>query len=571
MQIFPPQFFQIRHRPWSSLLRRASSVLAVAIFVLGLQIHPNLTPDSNAAESQIRFVESEHSLATLLQQGAHLEQQEKWGEALSHYEKAIRRFPNEQTLLGHQDLARIHYDLDRRYDDRSYQAMMDSLSMQQAVELYEEVLLKVDSYFVNKMNWQLLVSRGARCLEVAIQEQALTHNKNAVNELTDPLTDPQIANIIGRLEKLNRERSVKTREQAVAAASAAAALVSAELGVRKTAVMLEYIAGASGGLDNYSCYLTGNQLKDVYSQIDGNFVGIGIELKADANTLLIVSVIPESPAATANIKPGDRILSVNGTSTTNLSTEQAASLLQGPKNSRVDLSIASPEQTSRNVSLVRRHVEVPSVDGVCLVYENEKIGYLRLISFQRSTSREIDEALWKLYHQGMKSLIIDVRGNPGGLLSSAVDVADKFVPQGTIVSTRGRSPQEDYDYPARRSSTWELPLVVLVDENSASASEIFAAAVHDHHRATLVGRQSYGKGSVQGIFPLARCGAGLRLTTAKFYSPKGQPISNIGGKPDVVVHQAEKPILGTGSTPLPDKDPILRAGINTARQKVAVR
>ena len=216
-------------------------------------------------------------------------------------------------------------------------------------------------------------------------------------------------------------------------------------------------------------------------------------------------------------------------------------------------------------------MEVPSVDGVCLIDENQKIGYLRLISFQRSTSREIDEALWKLYHQGMKSLVIDVRSNPGGLLSASVDVADKFVPQGTIVSTRGRSAQEDYDYPARRSSTWELPLVVLVDENSASASEIFAAAVRDHHRATLVGRNSYGKGSVQGIFPLARCGAGLRLTTAKFYSPNGNPISNIGVKPDIVVHQAEKPVLTIGTKPVPEKDPILRAGIDAARQKIAAR
>jgi len=554
----------------NAVLRRAYRFLSFAIILLGLQVTFNATPNAGAAESEIRFVDSEHSLATLLQQGAYLEEQEKWGEALSHYEKAIRRFPNEEKLLGQQDLARIHYDLGRRYDDRSYQAMIESLSMQQAVEMYEEVLIKVDSYFVHDMNWQLLVSRGNRCLQVALREQAMVRVQ-ATDEAAIPFTKHEIAIFEEKLHRLHRERVIKTREDAVSAAAATAALVSAELGVPQTAVILEFVAGASGGLDNYSCYLTGNQLQDVYSQIDGNFVGIGIELKADDQALLIVSVIPESPAAVAKIKAGDRILSVNGTPTTTLSTDQAASLLQGPKNSRLELSIASTGQTTRNVSLVRRHVEVPSVDSVCLIDENEKIGYLRLVSFQRSTSREIDEALWKLYHQGMKSLVIDVRGNPGGLLSASVDVADKFIPQGTIVSTRGRSPQEDYDYPARRSSTWELPLVVLVDENSASASEIFAAAVHDHQRATLVGRQSYGKGSVQGIFPLARCGAGLRLTTAKFYSPTGQPISNIGVKPDVVVHQTEKPVLVIGATPLPEKDAILRAGIDAAREKVAIR
>ena len=519
-----------------------------------------------AAESELRFVDSENSLATVLQHGANLEKQEKWAEALSHYENAIKRFPNDKTLRGHQDLARIHYDLDRRYDDSSYRATMESLSAQQAGELYGEVLSKMETYFVNPMDWQKLVNRGTRCLEIALRKGVLTSSTKSVPATT------AFEQTLTQLKQFIQQRPVSNRDEAIAVVAATGVFAATELGISQSAVLLEYVAGASGGLDNYSCYLTGNQLKDVYSQIDGNFVGIGIELKAENQTLLIVSVIPGSPAAKADIRAGDRILSVDGTSTHNLSTDAAAGLLQGPKNSRLEMSIHSPQQQPRDVSLVRQHVEVPSVDGVCLIDEDQKIGYLRLISFQRSTSRELDEALWKLYHQGMKSLVIDVRSNPGGLLSASVDIADKFVPQGTIVSTRGRSPQEDFDYPARRSSTWELPLVVLVDENSASASEIFAAAVHDHQRATLVGRKSYGKGSVQGIFPLARCGAGLRLTTAKFYSPNGQPISKVGVKPDIVVHQTKKPVMMTiGTKPLPEQDPILRAGIDAARQKVAAR
>lgn len=545
------------------LLHRVWNLLAIATLFLATQILS--AHYCSAAESELRFIDSENSLATVLQHGARLEKQEKWAEALSHYENAIKRFPNDEKLKGHQDLARIHYDLDRRYDDRSYRATMESLSAQQAQELYEEVLAKVDAYFVHPMDWQRLVNRGTHCLEIALLEGVLASPRQHTAE------SDSVEPILKQLKQFIHQRPVTNRTEAVAVVAATAAFAASELSISQSAVLLEYIAGASGGLDNYSCYLTGNQLKDVYSQIDGNFVGIGIELKAENHALLIVSVIPGSPAATAGILPNDRILEVDGTSTHNLSTDAAAGLLQGPKNSRLELSIRSPEGESRNVTLVRQYVEVPSVDNVCLIDEGQKVGYLRLISFQRSTSREIDEALWKLYHQGMKSLVIDVRSNPGGLLSASVDVADKFVPQGTIVSTRGRSPQEDYDYPARRSSTWELPLVVLVDENSASASEIFAAAVHDHHRATLVGRNSYGKGSVQGIFPLARCGAGLRLTTAKFYSPKGQPISNIGVKPDIIVHQAAKPALTIGTKPLPEQDPILRAGIDAARQKIAAR
>ena len=561
-----PRFSQIKSTTAAILFYRAWIFAAVAAILLASRTTPDYW--AAAAESELRFVDSDNSLASVLQHGANLEKQEKWAEALSHYENAIKRFPNDKTLRGHQDLARIHYDLDRRYDDSSYRATMESLSAQQAGELYGEVLAKMETYFVHPMDWQKLVNRGTHCLEIALREGVFTDPQQSATANISTSFESTLT----QLKQFIQQRPVTNREEAIAVVAATAAFAATELGISQSAVLFEYVAGASGGLDNYSCYLTGNQLKDVYSQIDGNFVGIGIELKAENQALLIVSVIPESPAAKAGIRAGDRILSVDGTSTHNLSTDAAAGLLQGPKNSRLELSVHSPQQQPRDVSLVRQHVEVPSVDGVCLIDEDLKIGYLRLISFQRSTSRELDEALWNLYHQGMKSLVIDVRSNPGGLLSASVDIADKFVPQGTIVSTRGRSPQEDFDYPARRSSTWELPLVVLVDENSASASEIFAAAVHDHQRATLVGRKSYGKGSVQGIFPLARCGAGLRLTTAKFYSPNGQPISKVGVKPDIVVHQAEKPVLMTiGTKPLPEQDPILRAGIDAARQKVAAR
>ena len=138
----------------------------------------------------------------------------------------------------------------------------------------------------------------------------------------------------------------------------------------------------------------------------------------------------------------------------------------------------------------------------------------------------------------MRALIVDVRGNPGGLLNASVEVADKFLATGTIVSTRGRSAREDFDYQAHSVGTWRVPLIVLIDGDSASASEIFAGAIHDHRRGTVVGQRSYGKGSVQGIFPLSRYKSGIRLTTAKFYSPSGQPISHHGVTPNVVVPRA---------------------------------
>jgi carboxyl-terminal processing protease len=170
----------------------------------------------------------------------------------------------------------------------------------------------------------------------------------------------------------------------------------------------------------------------------------------------------------------------------------------------------------------------------------------------------------------MRSLVIDVRGNPGGLLTSSVEIADKFIEEGTIVSTRGRSSLENYTYTAHKAGTWRVPLVVLIDGDSASASEIFAGAILDHHRGTVVGETSYGKGSVQGIFPLSLAGSGVRLTTAKFYSPSGSPISNRGVRPEVVAHQVAKP-LADGTVLPTANDPVVAAGVEAARQKVAQR
>ena len=166
----------------------------------------------------------------------------------------------------------------------------------------------------------------------------------------------------------------------------------------------------------------------------------------------------------------------------------------------------------------------------------------------------------------MKRLIMDLRGNPGGLLVTAVEVADKFVERGIIVSTRGRSVQEDFTYSAHTAGTWRVPLVVLIDKDSASAAEIFAGAIRDHRRGTIVGARSYGKGSVQGIFPLGISEAGVRLTTAKFYSPNGHPYSRVGVEPDVVVHQTARPVDGTVALTDDPKDVVLAAAVETARR-----
>ncbi len=294
-------------------------------------------------------------------------------------------------------------------------------------------------------------------------------------------------------------------------------------------------------------------------------------MKASDGALLIVHVIPGSPAHLAGIHADDRITAVDGRPTAGLTTDEAAAMLQGEVGALVQVTAVQPGHAPRQLSIRRAHVEVPSVENAHIIDRNFGIGYLKLPSFQKTTSRDLDAALWKLHREGMRSLVIDLRGNPGGLLTASVEVSDKFIEGGGIVSTRGRSPQEDFNYTAHQAGTWRVPLVVLIDHDSASASEIFAGAIRDHRRGTVVGVRSYGKGSVQGIFPLSFAGSGVRLTTAKFFSPSGRPISKRGVTPDIVVREVAKPV-GEGAAEVGEKeDPILRAGIEAARRQLASR
>ncbi len=508
----------------------------------------------------------------VVSRGAQLENQRRWGEALSLYEDAVRNNglyadavqsnPSISQLAQRIDLAKIHYDLGRRYADGSFRRGVAQLDEARALDLYNEVLTKIYSHYVQDPDWQHMLRRGTLDLEVALADSNFCNN----NRLA---ASPETMNDFRRrLHGLTDNRVVRDRDELRVVVTSAAHLAKAELGLTPTAVILEYTAGAAGGLDEYSTFLTADQLNDLYSQIEGNFVGLGVELKAAENSLLIVNVIHGSPAERSGIKPGDHLVAVAGKSTHELTTDQAAELLQGEEGSSVELQAVTGDNPPRRIIVRREHVDVPSVDDVKMLDPENGIAYLKLTCFQKTTSRDMDTALWKLYRQGMKSLVMDLRGNPGGLLTAAVDVGDKFIDTGDIVSTKGRSPQENYVYNARSAGAWRMPLVVLIDGDSASASEIFAGAIRDHHRGVIVGVKSYGKGSVQGIFPLNIAGMGIRLTTAKFYSPNGLPFVHVGVQPDVVVHQTAKPITGEIAQPGTSPDAILAAGLRSARQQL---
>jgi carboxyl-terminal processing protease len=492
----------------------------------------------------------------VLSQGLEYEQQGKWGEALSLYQQALRENPKDQQLRQRRTIARIHFDLDRRYGDQSFLKTIGTTGERKSLEVYAEVLLKIQSYYVDMPDWTEIANYGLASLEIALT------NEDFVQKNLPRVSQASIDRSLLALRQSLANYTVSSRQDAYTVAVNTAKLMSEHLGLSATATTYEFVCGAISSLDPYSAFMSSNQYSETMSQIEGNFVGLGVELRTNENDLEIVSVIPKGPAGLGGIRAGDKIVAVDKKMVSQVGSERAADMLRGVNMSFVDLTLIR-EGAQKSIRLQRRRVEIPSVDMVQLVDKQSRIGYIRLTNFQKTTSRDFDEALWSLHRQGMKALIVDVRGNPGGLLSAAVEVADRFVGAGVIVSTRGRNPLEDYTHRAEMGGTWRVPLTVLVDENSASASEIFAAAIAEHKRGKIVGTQSYGKGSVQGIFSLNVSGGGVRLTTAKFYSPEGNPISQVGVKPDVEVQVAAKP--GPAQS---DSDASLEMGISVAKRMI---
>jgi carboxyl-terminal processing protease len=541
------------------------------------------SPSDLAGQERVRIPQESHvdlaDLTQVISAGERFEREQRWGEALMHYEQAVRKYPDRDELGQRLLTARMHYDVGRRYHDRSFVTTVDQLETAKALDLYGEILLKIHSHYVDKPNWTQIVRRGGLAMEIAWQEPSfLQHHRLTVNPIrqanNDGVRADSIATRLARFtSEVRRMRTIYSRHEARERVKYFAQVGHQQLGISVASIVLEFASAATGTLDNYSAYLTGDQLDDVMSQIEGNFVGLGIELKADGNTLLIVHVIPGGPAEQAGLAAGERIISIDGSLTSQGSLDAAADMLKGIEGSTVKLTIRSRLGRPREMQLRRQRVEVPSIEDAGIVDRQYGIAYVRLSSFQKTTGRDFESTLWDLHRQGMRSIIVDVRGNPGGLLTASVEVADMFVSSGSIVRTIGRSSAENHDYRAQAVGTWRVPLVVLLDGDSASASEIFAGAIHDHGRGTLIGKRSYGKGSVQGIFPLHVTNAGVRLTTAKFYLPSGQAIANRGVYPDIVVQSTAKPVdqQGVGGGRPTNEDAVLNAGLQFARRQLTQR
>ena len=299
------------------------------------------------------------------------------------------------------------------------------------------------------------------------------------------------------------------------------------------------INGMLTSLDPHSNYLNTKNFNDMKVQTRGEFGGLGIEVSMENGMVKVVSPIDDTPAAHAGLKPGDLITHLDGDPVQGMTLPEAVEKMRGPVSSEIKLTIRREGKDPFDVKLVRATIKIQSVRSHL---EGDNIAYVRITTFNEQTDVGLNNAMKNLKQQAggkLLGVILDLRNDPGGLLDQAVAVADAFLEKGEIVSTRGRRSEDAQRYNARPGDIAAgLPIAVLINGGSASASEIVAGALQDHHRAILLGTRSFGKGSVQTIIPLPGHGA-MRLTTARYYTPSGRSIQAKGIEPDIVVEAAK--------------------------------
>lgn len=301
------------------------------------------------------------------------------------------------------------------------------------------------------------------------------------------------------------------------------------------------INGMLSGLDSYSQFMPPDTYKEMQVGTKGEFGGIGIVIGIRNGLLIIISPIEDTPGYRAGIKAGDVIAEINGKSAKKLTLMEAVKKLRGTKGTKVSIGIAREgEKKLLHFDIVREVIKIKNIKNARVLDDN--IGYVRIVHFNQKVVHELKEEISSLLGKKIDGLIVDVRGNPGGLLGACVKVTDLFLPKGKlIVSTKGRKKGQNLTFVSKTGALYpmDLPLVVLINGGSASASEIFAGAIQDWHRGIILGTKSFGKGSVQTVIPLSD-GSGIRLTTAKYYTPKGRCIDEVGLIPDVILEMSKE-------------------------------
>lgn len=422
----------------------------------------------------------------------------------------------------------LEQKITRRYQDARVLRVLSELDGPTGEAFYREVSQMIDNRHIEPTSYGQRIHAGFEHLQLAVS--------NPVFQQATRIrpSQAQLRVVQSRLAAMQAETRVRNQSDAIAAIRQVGRMAQQSIGLNPGAVYFEFVYASLDSLDKFSMLLPPEKSGQVSLGLDETLVGIGAEIESNPSGLRILKAFPGGPAAEATLKKGDLITAVDGQPLAGMEMSQAVDLISGRAGTPVRLKLRRDNMMAE-LTLVRRQIEVRSISEVRMLDSGSHVGYIKLDQFAESSTRELDAALWKLHNAGMESLVLDLRGNPGGYLTTAIEISDRFLPSGTIVSTRGRNRDDNSHESATRPNTWKVPLVVLIDHDSASASEILAAAIQENSRGLIVGETSYGKDTVQTLMPLNSVNAGLRLTTAKFYSPGGRVMAGVGVAPDVKV------------------------------------
>ncbi len=481
----------------------------------------------------------EPSPQELLEEGKRLQAKREWRKAMICYQKV------RQTSLADEELDRRieacykRLALEARYLNPDFVRTAKNLSQETGERLLGGILTRIERYYVTPQNSAHLAAGVVKQLKMLTESEAARKKFAALDR---PADRAKLLAAAKRFEgagfsrtDLNPTKLLRALDERVVKGHG----TDLPPGV----ILLEAIQGVLGALDKYSLYLPIERLRDLEIQTSGHFFGIGAEVGLRGRLMAIITPLFKSPALRAGLRAGDRVLLIDGHwGPPDITLDQAVAKLRGPYGAPVEVVVVTEgEAFPVKRRIVRGAIEVASVREAKMLEDAPGVGYVRVVSFRRHTARDLSRALRRLEAEGLRALVLDLRGNGGGLLDAAVGVCDLFISRGVIVSTRGRIPSSTRTYKATRAGTHpQWPVAVLVNGRSASASEIVASMIRDHRRGPLVGTRTVGKGSVQAMFRLKdkwgfKTLAGVNLTIARYYPPCGKSFDGKGITPDIVV------------------------------------
>jgi carboxyl-terminal processing protease len=464
---------------------------------------------------------------------AKFEKAHDWARACTYYAYLLGKDPNQADVRERLQTCLRHYHRVRRHQDASFRQQVLTLDLASALKLYGEVLGRLQAEYVEeeKVALNRLFHRGLEELRLALEDETF-------RRAYAPDAKPQsVRDFLTRLKKTWGSRVVRYPLDAQNQTLQVALAARTALGLRPTVAVLEIACGACNSLDEFTYYLTPRQFLDENAVLKGETVGVGVDVTFVDKKLIVWQVYINSPAAGAGLKAGDQITRIDKQPAAQLTPEAVLEKLKGPAGTAVELEVIAGAEKPRVYSLIRQAIRV-SVTDYRMVGMGSGIGYVQLATFHENTPREFDEALRQLDMQGLRALILDLRGNGGGRLDVAIRVAERFLEEGApIVSTRGRG--REVKRLSHNVSPLAWPLVVLVDGGTASAAEVLAGALKENARATLIGQATYGKSTIQHLVELKAVPAGgVWVTWARFYSPLSRTPNEGGITPHVLIERS---------------------------------